>query len=135
MAMTGTAVDGPCAPDEVWERYARPGLWSEWAPQIRDVEVGVDRMAAGVRGRVRGWGGVTVDFVVDDWDDDARRWSWTVRPRLAVPPMTLPELRLRHGVRATATGSQAWLVVHGPAALVFGYLLPARLALYRLTHP
>jgi len=132
--MTGTAVDGPCPPDEVWERYARPGLWSQWAPQIRDVEVGVERMATGVRGRVRGWGGVTVDFVVDDWDDDARRWSWTVHPRLAVPALTLPALALRHGVRPTPTGSQAWLVVQGPAALVFGYLLPARLALYRLTH-
>jgi hypothetical protein len=134
MAQTGTAVTGPLPPDEVWERYARPALWSEWAPQIRDVEVDAYRMVAGVVGRVRSWGGVSVDFVVDAWDDDARRWTWTVRPRLAVPPTTLRELRLRHGVRAHGAGSQAWLAVEGPAALVFGYLLPARLALYRLTH-
>ena len=53
---------------------------------------------------------------------------------MSVPPVSLPELRLRHGVRATEAGSQAWLVVEGPAVLVFGYLLPARLALHRLTH-
>ena len=132
--MTGTSVDGPRTPDEVWERNARPELWSEWAPQIRGVEVDVDRMVAGARGRVLGWGGVYADFVVDAWDDDLRRWSWTVRPHVSVPPVSLPELRLRHGVRATEAGSQAWLVVEGPAVLVFGYLLPARLALHRLTH-
>jgi hypothetical protein len=135
MTRTGTAVDGPLPPDEVWERYARPGLWSGWAPQIRDVEVDVDRMTAGLTGRVQGWGGLSVDFVVDSWDDDARSWTWTVRPRLAVPPTSLPVLRLRHGVRPSNRGSQAWLVIEGPAVLVFGYLLPARLALYRLTHP
>lgn len=132
--MTGTAVDGPRPPDQVWERYARPQRWSEWAPQIRGVEVDVDRMVTGARGRVLSWGGVCADFVVDAWDDEGRRWVWTVRPRLAVPPLTLPELTLRHGVRATDAGSQAWLVVQGPAPLVYGYLLPARLALHRLTH-
>ena len=132
--MTGTSVDGPRTPDEVWERYARPELWSEWAPQIRGVEVDVDRMVAGARGRVLGWVGVYADFVVDAWDDDLRRWSWTVKPRLSVPPVGLPVLRLRHGVRAAEGGSRAWLVVEGPAVLVVGYLLPARLALHRLTH-
>jgi hypothetical protein len=134
MATTGTAVDGPRTPDEVWERYARPELWPDWAPQIRGVEVEVARMEAGVRGRVLSWGGVSADFVVDAWDDEARRWAWTVWPRLSLPPVRLPELRLRHGVRPTEGGSQAWLVVQGPAPLVFGYLLPARLALHRLTH-
>jgi len=135
MTRTGTAVDGPLPPDEVWERYARPGLWSQWAPQIREVEVEVERMTAGVTGRVQGWGGLSVDFVVDAWDDDARSWTWTVRPRLALPPVLLPRLRLRHGVRASTRGSQSWLVIEGSAVPAFGYLLPARLALYRLTHP
>jgi hypothetical protein len=46
----------------------------------------------------------------------------------------LPAVRLRHGVRSAGSGSRAWLVVHGPAPLVAGYFLPARLALHRLTH-
>ena len=134
MTRTGTAAEGPLPPEQVWERYARPALWSQWAPQIRSVDVDVDRMAAGVRGRVLSWGGVSADFVVEAWDDDARRWSWTVRPRLTMPAVSLPALRLHHGVRETARGSQAWLGIDGPAVLALGYLLPARLALYRLTH-
>ncbi|HEX3224060.1 MAG TPA: SRPBCC family protein [Nocardioides sp.] len=139
MATTGTAVTGPRSPAEVWERYARPAVWSSWAPQIRDVEVDVDRLEAGVTGRVLGWGGLSADFVVDTWDEDHLRWGWTVRPHVALPPGVphsgrLPEVRLRHGVRSAGSGSRAWLVVHGPALLVAGYFLPARLALHRLTH-
>src|SRR3712207_7069261 len=29
---------GPIGPDEVWERYAVPARWSQWAPQIRSEE-------------------------------------------------------------------------------------------------
>lgn len=139
MTTTGTAVTGPLPPDEVWERYARPAVWSSWAPQIRDVEVEVDRLEPGVTGRVLGWAGLSVDFVVDTWDEERRVWAWTVRPRLALPrgvPLSgrLPELTLRHGVRPEGSGTRAWLVVQGPAPLVAGYFLPARLALHRLTH-
>lgn len=139
MTTTGTAVRGPRQPEEVWDRYAHPDLWSSWAPQIRDVEVDADRLAAGVTGRVLGWCGVTADFVVDSWDDERRTWSWTVRPRLALPrgvPLSgrLPTVVLRHGVGRTDEGSVAWLVLHGPAPVLAGYFLPARLALHRLTH-
>jgi hypothetical protein len=134
MAETGTAVTGPLPAAEAWERYADPALWSQWAPQIRSVETDVTRIEAGATGRVLGWAGTSVDFVVTSWDDAARRWSWTVRPRLTTPSLELPELRLEHGLRAVEKGTQAWLTVQGPAYLVFGYLLPARFALHRLVH-
>jgi hypothetical protein len=63
---------GPIGPDEVWERYAVPARWSQWAPQITGVEVPVARLVAGVRGRVRAPLGVTLPFVVDTVDEAAR---------------------------------------------------------------
>jgi hypothetical protein len=32
---------GPLGPDEVWERYAVPARWPDWAPQITGVELPV----------------------------------------------------------------------------------------------
>lgn len=132
MAMTGTAVTGPRPPDEVWERYARPDLWSRWAPQIRAVRVDSDMLEAGVTGQVLGLAGTAADFVVDSWDPAARTWTWTLRPRLSFPAIDLPALRLGHGVRPDGSGSRAWLTLRGPAPLVYGVFLSGRLALYRL---
>jgi hypothetical protein len=135
MATLSASADGPCEPGEVWERYARPALWPTWAPQIRRVEVDVERLAAGTSGRVLGPVGASVDFTVDVFDDQARRWAWTVRPRAALlPGVPLPTLRLEHGVDAAGTGTHTWLRVQGPLPLVAGYLPVARLALHRLVH-
>ncbi|MFD5025009.1 SRPBCC family protein [Streptomyces sp. NPDC058373] len=71
---------GPAPPDEVWERYARPALWSRWAPQIRRVETGADRIAPGLRGRVWSYARVRVRFVVERVDEPggcgAGAWRW-----------------------------------------------------------
>ncbi len=134
MTTTGTAVTGPRSPREVWQRYADHRLWSTWSPQIREVELDADHLAAGVSGRVYGWAGTGVAFEVDTWDEGRRTWSWTVRPHLVTPALRLPEMHLEHVVEACAQGTRARLAVTGPAAVVYGYVLPARLALHRLVH-
>ena len=120
---------GPEAPAEVWERYAVPARWPEWAPQITGVELPVARLAAGLRGRVRGPLGVTLPFVVETVDDTARRWSWTV----SLGPV---RLRLLHWVsEGPDGGSTTGLRVTGPAPLVVGYAPLAHLAIGRLVRP
>ena len=120
---------GPIGPDEVWERYAVPARWSQWAPQITGVEVPVSRLVAGVRGRVRAPLGVTLPFVVDTIDEAARRWSWTV----SLGPV---RLHLLHWVtEGPDGGSTTGLRVSGPAPLVVGYAPLAHLAIGRLVRP
>lgn len=117
---------------EVWDRYARTARWSTWSPQVRAVDLPA-RIAPGARGAVHGPAGLRADVVVEAVDEDARTWSWSVvlgRPRL--PGV---RLRLEHGVVAAAGGSRTWLVLRGPAPVVLGYLVPARLALARLVRP
>ena len=59
------AATGPRDAEDVWERYARPALWSTWSLQVRRVEVDVDRLVAGASGRVVGPLGVSADFEVE----------------------------------------------------------------------
>lgn len=119
---------GPASVEEVWERYARPALWSSWSPQISRVEVDAERLSSGLTGRVVGPVGVFVDFTVETWDEAAHEWAWTVRPagwdRLT--------LALEHGVLERDDGAATWLRLRGPLPLVVGYAGPARLALHRL---
>ncbi|WP_151081727.1 SRPBCC family protein [Nocardioides cynanchi] len=133
MTTLGVSASGPLPPDEAWERYARPGLWHTWAPQIRSVEVGVERLSGGETGRVHGPLGVAVDFRVVAWSEDTREWSWVVQPQ---PPLVrglrVARLRMTHGVAAQGSGSRTWLRVTGFAPLVASYLPVARLALHRL---
>jgi hypothetical protein len=132
MAVLGTSATGPVPPDEVWERYARPGAWSSWAPQIRQVDA-AERLAEGAVGRVHGVLGVSADFVVTGWDEDAREWSWTAHGRLplGVPG---PTLHLEHGVEPAGAGTRTWLRVTGALPWVTAYLPTSRLALHRLVH-
>ena len=116
---------GPAAPDEVWDRYARPARWPQWAPQIRGVDVADERLRVGTTGRVIGPLGVAASFVVQRWDDATMRWSW----QAWFGPISL---RLDHGVDARGTGSSTFLTVHGPLPVVLGYLPIARFALGRL---
>ncbi len=123
---------GPLAPDLVWERYALFDRWPTWSPQIRRVEVDADELAPGVRGVVRSPLGLAVAFTVDDVDDLARTWSWTVTP---VGPVRLPGVRLHldHAVVALQDGgSLTTLDVRGPTAVVLAYAPLALLALRRL---
>jgi len=129
------AATGPRPSDEVWDRYARPALWSTWAPQIRRVDVDTERLGGGETGRVHGPLGFSADFEVDTWDEEARRWSWTVRPRAALlPGVPVPRLHLGHGVLSTEAGTLTWLRLSGPLPLVVPYAPVARLALHRLVH-
>jgi hypothetical protein len=117
---------GPAAPAEVWERYAVPARWPEWAPQITGVDVPVPRLVAGVEGRVRGPLGLALPFVVDAVDEAARQWSWTV----TLGPV---RLHLLHWVaEGPDGGSTTGLRVDGPAPLVVGYAPLARWAIGRL---
>ncbi len=116
---------GPATPEQAWERYAVPGLWPTWAPQIRSVDYPLPRVAVGATGRVHGVGGVAVDFTVLEVDEAHRTWAWAVR----VGPV---RLRLDHGVQGLAGGSVTTLVIDGSAPVVLAYAPVARLALGRL---
>ena len=120
---------GPIGPDEAWGRYAVLARWPQWAPQITGVELPVSRLAAGVRGRVRGPLGVTLPFVVETVDEAARQWSWTV----SLGPV---RLHLLHWVtEGPDGGSTTGLRVSGPVPLVVGYAPLAQLAIGRLVRP
>lgn len=124
---TSLSARGPAAPDEVWDRYARPARWPQWSPQIRRVSTdGGAVLAAGDTGQVYGPLGVSVRFRVDEIDHQARTWSWTVWRG----PV---RLRLEHSVIAHgAGGSATGLTIEGPAVVVLGYLPLAQLALQQL---
>lgn len=122
-----TRANGPVPAAQVWERYAQPAGWPQWAPQIVRVQASAPRIAAGVTGRVHGPLGVRVDFVICAVDEQRRTWSWRVR----LGPL---RLELEHGVELHPRGSSTWLLVRGPAVVVACYLPIARLALHRLVH-
>ena len=72
---------GPAPVAMAWERYADPGLWSIWAPQIRSVTwAGGGAIAPGRSGVVHAIAGVDVPFTVTEVDARAHDWSWIVRP-------------------------------------------------------
>jgi hypothetical protein len=120
---------GPEAPAEVWERYADPARWPDWAPQITGVDLPAPRLVAGVRGRVRGPVGVALPFVVDAVDEAARQWAWTV----SLGPV---RLHLLHWVaEGPDGGSTTGLRMDGPAPVVLGYAPLARVAIGRLVRP
>ncbi len=117
---------------QAWERYADPGLWATWAPQIQRVDTTTDRLRPGTTGVVHAGllsrPTLPLRFTVLDVDEDKREWSWRVRAGLL-------SLRLEHGVTAHLTGSSTWLRVHGPLPVVLAYAPVARLALGRLVAP
>ena len=122
------SVSGSAAPSLAWERYADPRQWTDWAPQIRRVETVGERIGPGLRGRVVGPLGIAVTFMVDDVDEDARTWSWSVR-------VGLIRLKLRHDVVADGPGSRTRLWIAGPFPVVVAYVPIAALALRRLVAP
>lgn len=127
-----TAVTGRADVEAAWARYARPSRWPQWSPQLSRVRTdGADRLAAGLRGTVRGPVPPALPFEVTAVDEAARTWSWTVH--LGPVP-----LHLDHGLEPPGggrTGCRATLALTGPWPLVVGYLPLARLALRRLVRP
>ena len=129
MATKSIEATGPLDPAAVWERYALPGSWPTWLPQVPRVELSTARIAAGSTGRLHVARGVSVPFTVDAVDEAARRWSWTVR-------LGLLKLRLEHWVSAADDGgSTTGMRVSGPGPLVAGYAGQAQAALDRLVKP
>lgn len=119
-------VSGAAPVELAWERYAEPARWATWAPQIRSVDVGADRIAPGVTGTVHALFGISVPFEITEVDEANRTWSWTVHPR----PVTM---RLEHTVEPWGDGgSRTGIVVHGPLPVVLSYAPLARIALHRL---
>jgi hypothetical protein len=121
------SVEGPHDADDVWDRYARPERWPEWAPQIRSVDYAPDRVTPATTGVVHGPAGVRVRFRIVDVDTagPVRAWSWTVSAAGV-------RLMLRHTVEATPAGTRTGLTVEGFAPAVAAYLPVARVALRRL---
>jgi hypothetical protein len=118
---------GPLPVDVVWERYADPQRWPQWAPQIRRVDA-VGRLRPGLDGRVHSYLPPGIAFRVLAVDARSRTWSW----RVQLGPLALV---LEHGVReATHGGSETWLRLHGPMPVLLGYAPLAKLALNRLVN-
>lgn len=113
---------GPSTARDMWEAYAEPARWHEWAPQIRAVRP-LERISPGLRGEVEGLFGVRARFEVTDVDEVAERWTW----RVQVGPATLT---IAHEVADGRTSVE----IDGPAPLVIAYAPVARLALSRLVH-
>lgn len=119
---------GPVPVEEAWQRYLRPERWSEWSPQVRDVDSDSDVIVAGSAGTVRTLGGVHVRFVVLDVDAAARTWSWRVR----VGPLVMVLEHLLHA--RPEGGTRAEVLIHAPFPVARLYRVPATVALYRLVH-
>jgi hypothetical protein len=129
MGSRSVEVSGPLGPAAVWERYAVPGSWPDWLPQITGVDLSTPRLSAGATGRLHAPMGVSIPFTVDRVDEAARTWAWTIR-------VGLLKLRLEHWVTdgpdgGTTTGMQ----VNGPGPLVAAYAGQAQGALERLVNP
>lgn len=127
---------GTAASDEVWDRYLRPSRWTEWSPQIRRVDVPLDRLTPGLAGTVRGPLGLAVPFRIETVDAGSavRSWTW----RVSIGPASL---WLAHAVipldggpvtDADARRTLTTLEVRGPAPVVAAYAPLAQLALVRL---
>ena len=128
MTVVTLHASGSADAETAWGRYLAPQGWPGWAPQITRVEASARRIAPGVTGRVFGPLWVSVDFVVERVDENARTWTWRVHRG----PITL---RLHHAVAATDRGSMTSLGIEGPLPLVLGYAPLARFALGRLVRP
>ncbi len=124
MSSLTVRAQGPSGAADVWEAYADPQRWPQWAPQIRRV-VAIGRLRPGLTGQVWSFLPTPVSFEVVDVDARRRRWSW----RVTLGPL---RLRLDHGVDARDIGCSTWLTMHGPLPVLALYAPLARLALHRL---
>lgn len=126
MGTRSVEVSGPLDAGAVWERYAVPGSWPDWLPQITSVDLSTPRLSAGAKGKLHAPMGVSIPFTVDSVDEAARRFAWTIR-------VGLLKLRLENWVAAAPDGgATAGMRVNGPGPLVGAYAGQARGALERL---
>ena len=74
------AVHSEAPPDRVWELYARPARWKEWAPHVRSPRgLGDPEVEAGSRGTIRLAGAVPVRATIIAVER-GHAWSWAVGP-------------------------------------------------------
>lgn len=126
MGARSVEVSGPLDAAAVWERYAVPGSWPDWLPQITGVDLSTPRLAAGAKGKLHAPMGVSIPFGVESVDEGARTFAWTIR-------VGLLKLRLENWVHDGADGgSVAGMRVNGPGPLVAAYAGQAQGALERL---
>jgi hypothetical protein len=124
MSSLTVRASGPAAAPNVWEAYADPQRWPEWAPHLQRVDA-VGRLRPGLKGQVGFARLPRVSFTVTDVDAKGRRWSWDA----AVGPF---RVSFDHGVDVKGTGSGAWLTMHGPLPILVIYAPFARVSLHRL---
>jgi Polyketide cyclase / dehydrase and lipid transport len=126
MGTRSLEVTGRRDPAAVWERYAIPGSWPEWLPQIERVDLSTPRLAAGATGKLHAPMGVSIPFTVDSVDEDGRTFAWTIR-------IGLLKLRLENWVHdGPDGGAAAGMRVSGPGPLVSAYAGQAQASLERL---
>jgi hypothetical protein len=124
MSSMTVRASGPASAPAVWEAYADPQRWPEWAPHIRRVDA-VGRLRPGLEGQVFSLLPPPMNFAVTGVDAKGRRWSWDA----VLGPF---RMSFDHGVESRTGGSGTWLTMHGPLPLLVLYAPLARLALHRL---
>jgi hypothetical protein len=124
MSSLTVRASGPATAPTVWEAYADPQRWPEWAPHIRRVDA-IGRLRPGLEGHVISPVLARVNFSVTDVDAKGRRWSWDA----VFGPF---RLSFDHGVESRGAGSDTWLTMHGPLPILVLYAPLARFALHRL---
>ena len=71
-------VDSVAAPDRVWDLYAQPARWKEWAPHIRSPHgLGAPEVEPGASGRIHLAGLAPVWAEVTS-KRPGRSWTWRV---------------------------------------------------------
>ncbi len=61
----------------VWDLLTDPDRWPEWGPSVRSAELRADGVRAGVEGSVHTALGVSLPFIITDFEA-GRRWAWRV---------------------------------------------------------
>jgi uncharacterized protein YndB with AHSA1/START domain len=71
-------VDSKAPPEKVWDLYARPGRWKEWAPHVRAPSgLGSPEVEPGASGRIR-LAGLAPVWAEVTAKRPGRSWTWRV---------------------------------------------------------
>ena len=106
------SVDADAPPARVWELYAQPERWREWAPHVRSPRgLGDPEVVAGARGTIRLGGALPLPATITEVEP-GRSWAWRVGPAT-----------LRHTVEPMGGGTRIGLEIEVPRALEPGVRL------------
>lgn len=71
-------VESSASPERVWELYAQPERWREWAPHVRSPhDLGSPEVEPGASGHIR-LGGLAPVFAEVTSKRPGRSWTWRV---------------------------------------------------------